>query len=333
MKIRAVNLGGWFVLERWMNSKLFKEIPKQCNDETCFLKLKKNAEKVLQDHWKNWITMDDLTWIKQQGINLVRIPIPWWLFGNVGYVRSVEYLDEVLHSLERLHLHFMLDLHTAPGCQNGFDNGGIQHVLDWPTKQSYITTTISVLKKVMKRYDHLHYFHSIELLNEPHVSIDLNLLKQFYLDSYNALRTINKTRYIVMHDAFRMNEWEDFFQNNHFQNVIFDTHLYQCFDDSIKQYSLQQHVELAMKRKKQLARLSSYVPVFVGEWSLGLQMNDLIKEHYMENLKQYATSQLVSMRDCLGHAFWNYRVNSGYEAWHFRLLVEKEIINREEFLT
>ena len=332
-KIRSVNLGGWFVLERWMTPTLFKENNVEGNDETCFSIQSPNKAKALNEHYKTWITKQDIGWLKDVGVNLVRIPIPWWLYGEGVYHKSVEYIDEALEMINEIGLDFMLDLHTAPGCQNGFDNGGIQHVLDWPKDPKNIDKTIEILDSIMKRYDSIKHFHSIQLLNEPFVSIDLDLLKDFHKRAYDVLRKTNKERYIVMHDGFRLNEWEDFFRGNKFHNVIFDTHMYQCFDGRLKEFNIEQHVAHSMKRTKLLQEVEKYVPCIVGEWSLGLSNNKHItKDNEEEVLKKYSNAQLLAMRECTGHTFWSYKVEKKYSGWNFRDLVQRGIISMEEFL-
>lgn len=332
-KIRSINLGGWFVLEYWMKKPLFLENKIKGHDETVFSAQAENLNELLEKHHKEWITMDDLQWIKGQGINLVRIPIPWWLFGDEKYYRSVEELDQVLVLLDEIELDYMLDLHTAPGCQNGFDNGGMEGVLEWHTKPEYINKTIEVLEKVMLRYKTNSHFHSIELLNEPNVVIDINILKDFYKRAYRKLRAIDSEKYIVMHDGFRLRSWKYFFINNNFHNVILDTHMYQCFDESIKNFTIEEHCQHTMKRAKLLAEVEEYIPLIVGEWSLGLNHNEHItKSNEQEAMKKYASAQLQAMSKCTGHTFWSYKVFENFEGWNFRQLVETGVINMEEFL-
>ena len=289
MKLRAVNLGGWFVLERWMKQSLFTQTKEGCNDETCFSELTPDKEKVLEEHYRTWITKDDILWLKEQGVNLVRIPIPWWLYGEVGYHRSVEALTEALVMIDDIGIDFMLDLHTAPGCQNGFDNGGIQNVLEWPNDQKNIDKTVEVLVEVSTRYKDNKNFHSIQLLNEPHVSVDLNLLQDFYIESYTKIREVLKDTYIVMHDGFRLDVWEEFFAKNDFHNVIFDTHMYQCFDHTQHEFTIVQHETAAHSRKDRLEKVSAYVPVIVGEWSLGMRPNKHIGKDALKMMKKYLT--------------------------------------------
>ncbi len=332
MKLRAVNLGGWFVLERWMKQPLFDQTKEGCNDETCFSELTPNFHEVLEEHYKTWITRDDIQWLKDNGVNLVRIPIPWWLYGEGVYHRSVEAIDKALTMMEEIGLDFMLDLHTAPGCQNGFDNGGIQHVIDWPKDPKNIDKTIDILEQIMMQFNHYEHFHSIQLLNEPHVSIDIDLLQDFYKRAYHRLRSIHATRVIVMHDGFRLHAWETFFKEEAFENVVFDTHMYQCFDHSIFDYTIEQHCHHASKRKAILEAIEAYVPVVVGEWSLGLRMNGhLEQDDNDKNLAKYASAQLQAMNTCSGHIFWSFRVLDNFSGWNFRQLVERGVIDIEEF--
>lgn len=333
MKLRAINLGGWFVLERWMDEELFFRNNVEGNDETVFSVQTKNKEEELNKHYDSFITFEDLKWIKSQGVNLVRLPIPWWLFGEGVYHRSVEYIDRAISWFEELDLDYMLDLHTAPGCQNGFDNGGIQYQIEWHNDPKNITKTIEILEVVANRYKGSKNFHSIQLLNEPHISIDINILKDFYLRSYIKLRNILKDTYIVMHDGFRLSEWKSFFENNAFHNVILDTHMYQCFGYPDKHSTLEEHLTVAKLRKEILAKVSAYVPVIVGEWSLGLSHNEHInKENEEDAMTRYASAQLKAMSECAGHVFWSYRVKKSFSGWCFRDLVERGIIDMKQFL-
>lgn len=62
--VRGVNLGGWFVLEPYMNPSLFEPF-KNGNDESGVpvdeyhwtqTLGKETASKILEDHWAKWIT-------------------------------------------------------------------------------------------------------------------------------------------------------------------------------------------------------------------------------------------------------------------------------------
>ena len=71
---RGVNLGSWFVLERWMASKPFEGAvaPGQSDLDVA---RGKNAKANLEAHWDSWVGDDDWRWIKKHGYNSVRLPV------------------------------------------------------------------------------------------------------------------------------------------------------------------------------------------------------------------------------------------------------------------
>jgi glucan 1,3-beta-glucosidase len=161
----------------------------------------------------------------------------------------------------------------------------------------------------------------------------MDLLQDFHLRSYKRLRPIIPDQYIVMHDGFRLDQWESFFTKNKFEKVILDTHMYQCFDDRQRKFTVKEHLKATKKRKKILQNIERFVPVVVGEWSLGLSRNEHITDdNHDEVMKQYASAQLQAMRYCKGHVFWAYRVKQEFSGWHFRDLVDRGIIQMEEFI-
>jgi glucan 1,3-beta-glucosidase len=331
-RIKSVNLGNWFVLERWMKPSLFQENNVEGRDETCFSLQVPNLKEVMDHHYKTWITKEDIIWLKNNGINLVRIPLPWWFLGESPYIRSAEYIDDALKMIASCDMDFMLDLHTAPGCQNGFDNGGIEGQLEWHKDSKNIEKTIDILETIAIRYKDYKNFHSIQLLNEPHFNTDIKLIQKFYLDAYKRLRKVLKDKYIVMHDGFRMNEWEDFFTSNDFVNVVLDSHLYQCFGGHFREFDEEKHRKHALGRIEDLKRIEKFVPLIIGEWSLGVNRNDFVTVENINDVeKVYAKAQLEAWKYCSGHTFWSYKIEDPNSGWNLRTLVERGIIDLKEF--
>ena len=88
-KLRGVNLGGWLVLEKWITPSLFTGL--KATDETtwCAELGKVEATRRLHRHWNTFITREDFAWLKQAGINAVRLPVGHWIFGrDYPYHRS-----------------------------------------------------------------------------------------------------------------------------------------------------------------------------------------------------------------------------------------------------
>lgn len=329
--IKGVNLGGWFVLERWMSQSLFEGL--KTNDETGFVTQHPNPKEALEKHWETFIQSSDFKYIKSLGIHSVRIPIPWWLRGEEPYISPLKYIKHALDLASQYDLMVMLDLHTAPGSQNGFDNGGIEGVIEWHIDNKNIEKTVDVLSYISKELLNHPSVFSIEVLNEPHFLTDLSIIQKFYLDAYKAIRK-NSDKQIVFHDAFRPMDhtWTEFFTKNNLENVGFDLHLYHCFEERLKNSSPKEHIdEILNVRLPMIEKLNKMVPVYVGEWSLGIHYPTLNKpaDFNQETFeKELAQTQLLAYSKGTGYYFWNYKIEHHMEKhnWDFRSLVKKGIL-------
>ncbi|HEY8405595.1 MAG TPA: cellulase family glycosylhydrolase [Acholeplasma sp.] len=324
--IKGVNLGGWFVLESWMRRSLFDGIDSK--DETGFMLKQKNAHELILNHYDTWITKDDFIWLKVHGIESIRLPIPWWFMGVKPYQSSYQYIKRALKWADEVGLSVMLDLHTAPGCQNGFDNGGIEGVIDWPKDPKNIDLTIDTLVVIAKDLLQEKAVFAIELLNEPHSSIDINLIMDFYLRSYHEIRKYSDKQ-IVFHDAFRANDekWIEFFTKKNLENVGFDLHLYHCFDERLVQGSIKTHIdEMFDVRLPLIQRLKKLTHVYIGEWSLGIRTDRMIKDEDFDVnrfQKLLADMQTYIYSFATGWYFWSYKIEKEfYKGWNFKSLIE-----------
>ncbi|PKL00563.1 MAG: glucan 1,3-beta-glucosidase [Tenericutes bacterium HGW-Tenericutes-1] len=329
--LKAVNLGGWFVLEKWMKPSLFEQYPIQARCETSFVNNHPHAKEALEEHWKTWIVQDDIRWLKNQGIEVVRIPIPWWLFPEKyqfphPYVTPVHYLDQAMDFIHQEGMKVMLDLHTAPGSQNGFDNGGIDGVLTWHQDPKNIDITLDVLEDIATRYKNHPALHSLQVLNEPHWTIDMALMQDFYVRAYQRLRPILKPEtFIVFHDSFRFEPWKEFFTKNKMKNVILDTHRYQCFGEQFHKMEPTEFLNFPKTIVKEMKDMEKVVPVIVGEWSLGARQYEY-KDGREAFEKAFAKAQLDAYNQITGWVFWSYKISDYNSGWNFRGLVERDIL-------
>ena len=131
-KIQGTNLGNWLVLEKWMDPGVFAGTGAE---DEIWLGRKLSAGALadkLKEHRDSYITREDFAFIAQHGLNLVRIPVPYFIFGDrPPYPGCVEYLDRAFDWAEECGLKILIDLHTCPGSQNGYDNGGLTGVCKW----------------------------------------------------------------------------------------------------------------------------------------------------------------------------------------------------------
>ncbi|MDB6017168.1 MAG: Glucan 1,3-beta-glucosidase [Pedosphaera sp.] len=325
-KFRGVNLGSWLVLERWMVPRLYHGTDAQDEYSLC-LTLGEQAKARLDRHRETFITAEDFRWIKNCGLNAVRLPVGYWaLEGMKPYVEYARFIDFALEQCRQNGLKLLLDLHGAPGSQNGWDHSGRKGDINWPKDPKNIQETLRILESFAQKYGKHPNLCGIELLNEPRDEVSLEILQQFYQDAYVRLRKyVDPGVAIVFHDSFRPLAWKKFMQEPAFANVILDTHIYQCFNKTDKSRTARDHLAFALNREDSLNEMQrDELPTIVGEWSLSLPgeaMQGLSPFQVASVTRAYADTQLLNFEGTRGWFFWSYKLEQPSE-WNFRHSVE-----------
>ncbi|KAF9454195.1 glycoside hydrolase family 5 protein [Macrolepiota fuliginosa MF-IS2] len=282
-KVRGVNLGGWLVLEPWITPSIFDNTgDSRVVDEWTFGQFVDQAEatSVLTNHWNTWVTENDFVQIAAAGLNHVRIPIGYWAFdvasGEPYHQGQLPYLQKAVTWAQNHGLKVIVDLHGAPGSQNGFDNSGQKKPFpEWHTRSDYISRTDAIIKTIASMYkDMTDVVSVIAPLNEP-AGFDgdavLSVTKQYWFDSYGNIRfpfgTSQQSNIMVMiHDAFQpLSFWNGFMQPPNWEGVLLDTHIYQMFSDAENHLSQQQHIQEACSKASGLSTAPLWA--IVGEWT------------------------------------------------------------------
>ncbi|KAF2471120.1 glycoside hydrolase [Lindgomyces ingoldianus] len=362
-KLRGVNIGGWLVLEPWITPSVFESLGRSdvVDEYTLGQKLGHDAAlAILRKHWDTWATWQDFNKIKQSGFNVVRIPIGYWAYDTFGapYVQgAAAYIDAAIDWSRGLGLKIIIDLHGAPGSQNGYDNSGER--LANPTWQSGDTVkqTLQVLKTISEKYAQTKYQDvviGIQLLNEPLI-VKLNEagVRQFYRDGFGQVRTVSDTP-VILHDGFKPpNTWNTFLtpSDNNAQNVAIDHHEYQVF--SPEQVAMQpwQHRQAVCNNAESYNGADKWT--FVGEWTgamtdcakylngfgvgarydgtypgssyvgtCGFQ-NDITQwpQTYKDDTRGYIEAQMMAFeKKTQGWFFWNFKTEGAAEWDAFRLI-------------
>lgn len=325
--LRGVNLGSWLVLEKWMVPTVYRGLTAADEYQLC-LALGNQAEARLQQHRETFITTEDFLWIKNRGLNAVRLPVGYWaLEAPKPFVPASDFIDFALDQASRNGLKLILDLHGAPGSQNGWDHSGRSGEIGWHKDPNNIKETVRVLGTFAEKYGKHPALLGIELLNEPSPRIPVEILKDFYLNAYSEIRKhAGPEVAIVFHDSFRAMAWQNFMKEPDYSNVIIDTHLYQSFGQDDFERSAQEQLVFALNRKSALEQMQrEELPTFVGEWSLALpeQSTDNLSPFQGDLVKgAYADTQLLCFENTRGWFFWSYKLESNSE-WNFRYCVER----------
>ncbi|WP_165066379.1 glycoside hydrolase family 5 protein [Paludisphaera rhizosphaerae] len=328
-KWRGVNLGGWLALEKWITPTLYAGT--KAEDEYSLSQElgPKGAAERLKRHRETWITADDLRWLADRGINSVRIPINYGASEeNPPFVPARETLDWAFETAAANGLGVLLDLHGVPGSQNAWDHSGRQGTLGWHTSRENVEHSLRIVDDLAARFGSRSNLIGFQLLNEPRWDVPMDILKGFYRDAYTLVRKhIPADRAsVVIHDGFRPGEWSGFMQPPEYQNVVIDTHCYQCFTDEDKKRSIRDQIRFALTdREERVASLQKTLPCIVGEWSCALPPESLRGLHGFARdaaVRAYGDAQLLNYETGRGWFFWTYKTEAG-GGWSFRDCVER----------
>ncbi|KAJ7707731.1 glycoside hydrolase family 5 protein [Mycena rosella] len=285
--IRGVNLGGWFVLEPWITPSIFNNTGNDAIvDEYTFGSMQNPATalSVLTNHWNTWITEQDFIDIAAAGLNHVRIPYGYWSVpltsADTNGSTSVApytpgawpYLLKALNWAQKHNIHVILDLHGAPGSQNGFDNSGQRtSPPEWAANPANVSRTVDTIAFVAANVGGM--VDIIELLNEPAAFTSdafAATLRQYWQDGYGAVRSVGATgNQVMIGDGFLgVDSWDNFLTYPSAQGVMMDYHEYQIFSVPELQRSFDDHINFACSSMADLTNFAkSNIWTVVGEWS------------------------------------------------------------------
>lgn len=337
--IRGVNLGGWLVTERWITPALFDVFGVEDEYSLMHLLSNRDATDLLETHRKTFITEQDFAAIAKRGYNSVRLPVPWYVFGDQGpehapFIGCIEYVDKCLDWASAHGLSVLIDLHSAPGGQNGFDSSGVIGLQEWHMDESNRVATLAVLRLLAQRYaDHPALF-GIELLNEPVLKrrvglkviegIPQHYLRNFYRAGYKIVRSyLDVDKAVVFHDAFRPDAWATFMNTSGYDNVWIDLHRYHCYTAAEQNLHKGRRLHDALKSDRkaiQKAARGGNKHVLIGEWSAGLSIEggSLTPEGRAAFERVYIRRQLKEFKSADGWYFWTYKCESDMFGWDSR---------------
>lgn len=368
-KIRGVNLGGWLLLEPWITPSLFQQFTGQSDpavDERSFCEKLGAAEAQAQltAHWSSFITAQDFADLASIGINHVRIPIGYWAFISLPSDPFVpgagDYLTRAIGWAQQYGIKVWVDLHGAPGSQNGFDNSGWRGQLQWQ-KGSNVGYTLQAMQVIASRYATPAYaatVTAIELVNEPlGPQLDMGGVKGYYWNGYNTVRGRGDTG-VCIHDAFQtVSYWDNFMSTSSgAYNSFLDTHQYQVFTDGQLWQDLSSHIGTSCSIGQALASATFWTAVgeFSGamtdcaqwlngfntgsRWEAqfeGASYHGSCSEHgsistWSDSLRQDTTKYIEAQFDAfdqgVGWFFWTWKTEGGDDAWSFQNLQASGII-------
>jgi len=170
--LKGIGLGNWLLPEGYMFKFDTANSPRLINTVINQLVGEDEGRQFWKAYHENYITDEDIKFIKQSGFNSVRIPFNYRLFVTDSMPSKLEgegyrLLDNVVSWCKKENLFVVLDMHGAPGGQTGDnidDSWGYPFLFESAESQQL---TVEIWRKIAERYRDEPTVIGYDLLNEP----------------------------------------------------------------------------------------------------------------------------------------------------------------------
>lgn len=194
------------------------------------------------DFWKafkdNYVTREDIRFIKSTGANTIRLPFHYKLFTDEDYmgltVRQDGFVrvDSLVEWCRESELYLILDMHDAPGGQTG-DNIDDSYGYPWlfeseASQQLYC----DIWRRIADRYKDEPVILGYELFNEPIAPYFENMeelngkLEEVYKKGVAAIREVDKNHIILLGGAQWNGNFKPFKDTGFDDKIMYTCHRY-----------------------------------------------------------------------------------------------------------
>lgn len=263
--IQGINLGNWLNPEGYMF--LFKDVSSYRLIDQAFREMV--GPDFTDQFWKtfkdNYITREDIAYIKQTGMNSIRLPFHYKLFTDEDYMGlksnqdGFARVDSIIKWCKAEGLYVILDMHDAPGGQTG-DNIDDSYGYPWLFESETSKQLFSeIWKKIADRYKNEPTVLGYDLLNEPIATYFTNkeeinkLLVPVYKRGIEAIRSVDPNHIILLGGAQWNSNFSMFDEKAIDSNMLYTCHRYWC--DTL-QSNLQDFIDFRNKVN---------LPLYMGE--------------------------------------------------------------------
>lgn len=263
--LRGTNIGGWLLQESWMT-------PTDSESQSETLRVleerfgREKRDSLLDTYMDAFLTEKDLDLCRDMGMTAVRLPF-WYrnLVNEQGELleNAFERMDWFIHACSQRGLYVILDMHGAPGSQNGKDHSGSTKGDQLWTEGKYQDETLRLWKQIAEHYRGNPVVAGYDLLNEPATGVTGKLQWDFYDRLYRIIRSADPEHIQIMEacwDPYHLPDPKDY----GWENVIYSYHNYVWDHDTQDAAQIQGHRKLL-----QDIRITGYnVPSYIGEFTL-----------------------------------------------------------------
>ena len=292
--IQGINLGNWLNPEGYMF--LFKDVSSFRLIDQAFREMV--GPDFTDQFWKafkdNYITREDIAYIKQTGMNSIRLPFHYKSFTEEDYMGlksnqdGFARIDSVIKWCKEEGLYIILDMHDAPGGQTG-DNIDDSYGYPWLFESEESQQLFcEIWEKIANRYKDEPAILGYDLLNEPiatHFNNKEEINKHLvpvYKKGIEAIRSVDKNHIILLGGAQWNSNFTMFDEKAIDSKMMYTCHRYWC--DTL-QTNLQDFVDFRTKVN---------LPLYMGETG--------------ENTDEWVGAfRRLMERNNMGWHFWPYK--------------------------
>lgn len=292
--IQGTNLGNWLNPEGYMFKFSKTSSAHFINEMFCQLVGPDFTAEFWRQFKDNYVTREDIRFIRSQGANTIRLPFHYKLFTDEDYMGLTSNqdgfarIDSLVEWCRESDLYLILDMHDAPGGQTG-DNIDDSYGYPWlfeseKSQELYC----SIWRSIAERYKDEPVILGYELFNEPiphswENKEELNAkLEGLYKKGVAAIREVDKNHIILLGGA----QWNSNFEP--FKDTKFDDKLmYTChrYGGPATKEAIQSYIDF---------RDSVNLPMYMGE--IG------------HNTDEWQAEFCKVMRENnIGYTFWPYK--------------------------
>lgn len=283
IQLNAMNLGGWMLWEGWIfggglhsETKIKKNLKKQCPDSL--------VEELTHGIYENFIQKEDIVKIAKLGFNSIRVPIHYKLFLDNGI--GWKLMDKLIGWCKPLNVFIIIDLHAAPGGQNGLFISDPSPQKLWNSKQNQKRTK-DIWFNIAQQYKDEKIVAGYDLLNEPNVKKG-SKLNEFYRELMDTIRTVDTNHLLILEGNKYAHDFS-IFEPNSDENIMYSFHYYPWF---IKESN---RPKALLKYTEESVRLNA--PFWCGEWG----------QDELEDLKTTAMMLYQQQYNFVGTGFWTWK--------------------------
>jgi aryl-phospho-beta-D-glucosidase BglC (GH1 family) len=322
--LRGTNAGGYLVQEFWMCPTQYSsgvncemDIYRTLTNRFGEAKMRELVNLYQDNYW----TEKDFDNCAEMGVNCIRLPI-WYMnlvdFNGNLLNNAFDRIDWFVREAGERGIYVILDMHGAPGSQNGSDHSGIDggdqkqaaSQFFWGSSAAANQNLYYALwEKIASRYKGNPTVAGYDLLNEPYCTYRYNSgysdnelrtqLWNIYDKAYNVIRSVDPDHMIIMEST-----WDAVDLPNPdrygWKNVMYEYHNY-MYDDYDNANGKQ--ISNMQNKLDGITRANYNVPSYMGEFC------------YMNNYDAWSAGVKLLNDAGLNWTTWTYKVTGSNNNW------------------